>query len=593
MSRWVFFLVALFVLLPAPARAANILFVSDSGADLGIATALMADGHSVTTMSGGFAGGTNPALTADLGDYDAVYWSQDGSGGGDAVTDATLFANLVDYVSAGGRVFVTGYDSVASPSDPMLVAFLGATGSSDVVGAPGPVLDVDNSLTTGVVDIRGVTPTGGVGDTDHLTGLTSDTVAVCNSASGGGSQWTLRALGSGEIAYMSNGSSSGSWTATGAGGVGAFNAAIRNFAAAAEAASSQPGAPEIEFSRVGSFDEGEEIVLEVTVTDLEGDPFTFSWDLDGDGSFGEMPGATTFTVPAGTTDGPSTIEVSVEASDGTATASRSRTLRVVNVDPMITSSPPTIVSVGAPMRYRVTVEDPGGDLDPPSFTLVAGPGSASFSGDTLLWTPTDAEVTMGDERVRFEIAVADGDMGAATQSWEMQVSPNRLPSSPRLLYPIGNISILDTTPRLAVEDAVDPDFGDTLTYFFELDDEETFAEPVLARGEMIPEAPGFTAYEIDEPLAPGRYYWRAWAFDGFAESPERGMASFNVVSIEVPDAGPATDAPVERPDAGAPLSAGRGGCACAASGQRPPSALLALLVLALAVPLARRRSSAR
>lgn len=579
---------ALVLVLPLPARAANILFVSDSGSDLGIATALMADGHTVTTMSDGFAGGTNPALLVDLGEYDAVFWSQDGLGSGDAVTDAALFTNLVDYVTSGGRVLVTGYDSVASPSDPMLVAFLGATGSADVVGAPGPVLMIDNSLTTGVVDVRGVTPTGGVGDTDHLTGLMSGTVAVCNSSSGSGAQWTLRTLGSGEIAYMSNGSSSPSWTSTAPGGPGAFNAAIRNFAAAADAAASEPGAPEIEFARLGAIDEGDEIVLDVTVMDLEGDSFTFSWDLDADGTFGEMPGVTTYTVAAGTTDGPGSIEVAVEATDGTHTATRRRTLRIGNVDPMITSSPPVTISVGQPLRYSVTSEDPGGDLDPPTFTLVSGPASASFSGSTLLWTPGDGDVTMGDERVHFEISVSDGDMGIATQAWDMQVSPNRLPSNVRLLYPAGGIVIADRMPRLAVEDASDPDFEDTLTYFFELDDEETFSEPVLARGEMIPEGPGFTAHQLTEPLAPGRYHWRAWAYDGFAESAERSTTTFTVAGTPEPtDAGPASDAPAERPDAGPPSS--RGNCGCTAAGREPPSALWLLGLAGLV--LARRRRS--
>jgi hypothetical protein len=218
------------------ARAADILVVLDSGSDMGIATALMADGHTITIRSDMFAGGTNPALTGDLSAYDVIFWSQDGTGGGDAVTDPALFTNLNAWVMAGGRILVTGYDSVASPDDPMLIAFLGATTSSDVVGPPGAIAMIDNSLTTGMFDIRGVTPTGGVGDTDHMNGLMADTVAVTPSASGTGTQWTLRMLGAGEIAYMSNGSSSGSWTNTAAGGAGAYNAAIRNFAGAAGSA---------------------------------------------------------------------------------------------------------------------------------------------------------------------------------------------------------------------------------------------------------------------------------------------------------------------------------------------------------------------
>lgn len=231
MSRLLFATVFLFFVAPRPVSAANILLVSDSGDDLGIATALMADGHTVTTSPSRFAAGSNPALLGDLSAYDVVYWSQDGTGAGDAVTNAMLFTNLTDYINAGGRVFVTGYDSVASPSDPMLTAFLGATGSVDVPGAPGAVVSAANSLTTGVVDIRGVTPTGGAGDLDALTGLSTGTVAVCSSAADSTeAQWTLRTLGAGEIAYVSNGNNMAWTVTTGPSGARAYNAAVRNFA---------------------------------------------------------------------------------------------------------------------------------------------------------------------------------------------------------------------------------------------------------------------------------------------------------------------------------------------------------------------------
>jgi hypothetical protein len=216
------------LLIPLPAQAARILLVSDSGSDLQIATALMADGHTVTTMSGGFAAGSNPALLGSLTAFDVVYWSQDGTGAGAAVTDAALLANLTSYVMGGGRVFVTGLDSVASPADPMLVAFLGATGSIDFPGTAGPIAMVSNSITVGVRDIRGVVPTGGGSDHDGLTSLTTATAIVSTVASTT-AHWSIRTLGAGEIVYVSV-SDDTTWTNTATGGAGAYNAAIRNFA---------------------------------------------------------------------------------------------------------------------------------------------------------------------------------------------------------------------------------------------------------------------------------------------------------------------------------------------------------------------------
>ncbi|MEC7522882.1 MAG: hypothetical protein VYE22_23605 [Myxococcota bacterium] len=216
------------------ASRGNFLFVSDASSDTNVPAALTADGHTVTTVTGDFSGGANPTLTGDLSAYDAVFWSATGNGFG-ANHDAATFTALDAYVSAGGRVFVTGYDSIASPTDANLIAFLGGSGSRDVPGAPGAVIMAANELNTGVVDIRGVTPTGAAGDRDALTGLGADTTNVCASGTvAGEAQWSLRTLGMGLAAYVSNGnpgtSAHPSWTNTAAGGDGAYNAALRNFA---------------------------------------------------------------------------------------------------------------------------------------------------------------------------------------------------------------------------------------------------------------------------------------------------------------------------------------------------------------------------
>gem|GEM_PF-906752 len=226
------------VLSPARAFAGTFLFVSDSNTDNNIPAALTADGHTVTTVINDYvaATATNPTLVGPLAAYDAVFWSATGTGNGDLHAAAT-FTALSAYVSAGGNVFVTGYDSIASPADTNLIAFLGGTGSADISVAPGPVVVTSNALNTGVVDIRGVTPTGANGDLDALTGFGADvTVVVTTTGVPTEAQWLLRTVGAGLIAYVSQGqngptSALASWTTTTAGGAGAYNAALRNFAA--------------------------------------------------------------------------------------------------------------------------------------------------------------------------------------------------------------------------------------------------------------------------------------------------------------------------------------------------------------------------
>lgn len=218
------------------ACANDILFVSDNSANQGIVTALAGDGHNVTSVLNDFSGGNNPTLLGNLSSYFAVYWSASGTGFGDAHTNAAVFTNLTNYVQAGGRVLVTGYDSIASPSDPLLIQFLGGSGSIDVPASPGPISNDPqaNPLTIGVRDIRGLTPSGLSGDRDALTGLGNDTFGVVQTVNANSFQWTLRTLGNGYIAYISNGDAGNTnhpaWTTDTNDGSGAVNGAIRNFA---------------------------------------------------------------------------------------------------------------------------------------------------------------------------------------------------------------------------------------------------------------------------------------------------------------------------------------------------------------------------
>jgi hypothetical protein len=218
---------ALIVLAPRTAHAANILFVTEGMSDVGIATALAADGHTVTTM-------TSAALTGALDGYDVIFWSGDGCSS--RGHDAAVFTNLTAYVMGGGRVFYTGYDSTYG--DPQIPMFLGFSfGSDDVGGRPTPLSSTPSSLTSGVRDIAGLTPSDGYSDKDCETGPMGG-VLVLSESSGrpGCAQWSIRTLGDGEIAWVSNGTcvaSDASWTNTST----TFNAAIRNFAFAADSSS--------------------------------------------------------------------------------------------------------------------------------------------------------------------------------------------------------------------------------------------------------------------------------------------------------------------------------------------------------------------
>ncbi|MEM9194094.1 MAG: hypothetical protein AAGF12_33275 [Myxococcota bacterium] len=569
----------------ANAQAANILFVSDSSTDTNIPVVLIGDGHTVTTVLNDYRAGSNPTLTRDLSTYDVIFWSATGTGSGSTHTDATVFTNLTSFVMTGGKVFVTGYDAIASPVDSLLYAFIGCTGAADGGARLGPIVATPTSVTTGRVNLVGRVPADASVNQDSCTAVGPGTI---NLAPGTGSNagWTLRTLGAGEVAYVSNGDSSPSmhpsWGTTAGDGTGAYNGAIRNFAASALRA--DPGAPTIEFTGPETaLDEGTEVTVTVAVADPEGDMFNYSWDLDNDGTFGELPDIPTFTLPAGMLDGPGGILVAVQAIDsGMRESIRLFAVRANNVAPSIDSEPSLIASVGSPYIYEVVVNDPAGPNDPPTFDLLQAPERMVISDTGVLsWTPNEREITVGSETIPVEVLVDDGDGGEATQQWQLTVSPNRAPTPPAPIFPIGAILIDDARPRLVAANAQDEDFEDELIYFFELDTVDTFDSPAKVESGAVEQTTGFSFWFVPEDLAPRVYHWRVWVSDGTVET-EPVTATFEVVEEQVMMVGgDAGDAGADAaPDATPMPPSDDSGCATAPG---PSEGFVLLLSLLFAV----------
>lgn len=223
------------VLFGTSVHAADVLHV-DTGDDLthqakGIPAVLSGDGHvvtSITDQAAAFA-----ALNGTLiGVYDLVVWDNYSD------EDSSELSNLSSFVSAGGAVMAIGYDSIYQTGMP---AFLGGSSALDTTSAGDeldPVVSVANSLTTGVVDIRGLTPdttASGSVDLDSLEGLGGSTVAVVTSIYG--NHWTLLPQGAGEIAFVST-----SWDFDFDGDDAVYTGALRNFAASSGGVGPAPAA---------------------------------------------------------------------------------------------------------------------------------------------------------------------------------------------------------------------------------------------------------------------------------------------------------------------------------------------------------------
>lgn len=349
------------------------------------------------------------------------------------------------------------------------------------------------------------------------------------------------------------------------------------------------GAPLIDIAGPDTVDEGSAIRLDLTVTDREGDPTTFSWDLDGDGMFGELAGAITYSIPAGMTDGASELRIGVRASDGTNTRERYKTITVNNVPPTITSEPPlTMLYVGSTYRYPLAVDEPAGVRDPLTYRVVTGPmGMAIGSSGELVWMPTSAhrDMTFG-----VTIEVADGDGGTDMQMWSLSVSNNRPPEPPTPFAPIDRMLTTLIQPTLVVDNGSDLD-GDALSYFFVLDRVSTFDSPARIESPEVREMVTQTSWRVPVALEDGVWYWQVWAYDGVAESTRRN-ASFVVDADATPDAGMGGSDAGPRPDSGFviggdPMPRRRSsGCCAVAPGAGPSptngagAALVALGLLA-------------
>ena len=98
--------------------------------------------------------------------------------------------------------------------------------------------------------------------------------------------------------------------------------------------------------------EGQDLVLNGTATDPNGDPLTYTWDLNGDGTFGDATGRAP-TVPwaqlraLGINDGPATFSIQVRVDDGT--------------NPPVTSVPSSLILDNAAPLGLLYIDSTGTD----------------------------------------------------------------------------------------------------------------------------------------------------------------------------------------------------------------------------------------
>ena len=240
------------------AQGANILYVANGekaseDSSYTLVSVLKAEGHTVTEVfDDGPELNGNATLQGDLSPFGAVYWaaSDDNKDDPDDLTSAATISALEGYAQAGGFLYITGYDSIESPDDPLLADFIaGASNVSTSDDEANGTVSVANVLTQGVVDLVGV-EVKDLGDQDEIDIDDLGTSATGVSCDSEGCSVILRTLGSGYVAYVStDDENSGDYADSDVSDdYYAYNGFLRNFASNAPdawpgATSSAPATP--------------------------------------------------------------------------------------------------------------------------------------------------------------------------------------------------------------------------------------------------------------------------------------------------------------------------------------------------------------
>lgn len=171
-------------------------------------------------------------------------------------------------------------------------------------------------------------------------------------------------------------------------------------------------APVAALADPGSVAEGSSITLDASgSTDADGDPLTFAWDLDNDGSYDDGTGATASFAGI---DGPATHTVGVEVCDDSDVCdTASATVTVTNVDPTVDAGSDITVLRNEAVNLSGTFTDPAGaadDLYGWDWDVLAS-GSANY-GDTLLASTSYA--LPGEHDLVLSVTDKDGGIGTDT-----------------------------------------------------------------------------------------------------------------------------------------------------------------------------------
>ncbi|HYG76698.1 MAG TPA: PKD domain-containing protein [Planctomycetota bacterium] len=204
--------------------------------------------------------------------------------------------------------------------------------------------------------------------------------------------------------------------------------------------------------------------------DPDNNALTYSWDINGDGTFGDATGINpTLTVAQlaalGISDGPATFNVVLQVSDGLFTSTPVQTtLRINNAAPVVAINAPATGQAGTAIDLTQTTTDVPADLTTMTYTwTVSRNGTVVFNGSGASFSFTPA--MGGTYEVTVTATDKDGGVGTDTKSITVANVPPVITSTPNIT-PINPVTGEVITINVPTTDAE----GDPLTYTFDWGD---------------------------------------------------------------------------------------------------------------------------
>jgi len=171
-----------------------------------------------------------------------------------------------------------------------------------------------------------------------------------------------------------------------------------------------------------------------------------------------------------------------------------------------------------------------------SVPVVSAADISPLDGPVSQWQP---DIELEDGSVYYWRAVAEDEHGAetTTQAASFTINTaNQAPAPPEIASPEAGSVVASPETDLVVNNSTDGN-GDPLSYYFEVDTDPAFNSPEIVQSPEITQGLDATSWSIAGLDEDTRYFWRAKADDGRAQS-RWAYASFFVNTQNTPPSRP-------------------------------------------------------